>query len=473
MKVILPEFVRCILTTFLKSDYEIYIVGGIVRDLLMNKKGNDWDFTTNARPEQITALFKNSFYDNQFGTVGIIDPNEIQKIPCAHPSVYQITTFRQEIGYSDKRHPDKIEWGKTLEDDLIRRDFTINAMALKPETGNSSLNQESWEMDIIDPHQGQADLKTKLIKAVGNPNERFAEDALRMLRAIRFSAQLDFKIDPETFLAIKNNLPLLDHVSWERIRDELLKMLSYPKAADGYRLLHESGLAKKILPEVEQGYGVKQKSPGRHHIHDVWTHSVLSLQYCTSTDPIVRLASLVHDIGKPLTVNREENDIITFYNHEYVGEFLARKIARRLKLSRPQQEKLVKLVRWHQFTVDERQTDKAVRRFIRNVGKENLDDILAVRTADRLGGGAKETSWRLEKFKEKLIEVQKQPFGLADLKINGTQIMKILQIKPGPLVGQILNALFEEIEDNKDLNNKEYLEKRVKEIKDSLQNANG
>ena len=473
MKVILPEFVRSILTTFLKSDYEIYIVGGIVRDLLMDKKGNDWDFTTNARPEQITALFKSSFYDNKFGTVGVIDPNEIQKNPCAHPSVYQITTFRKEIGYSDKRHPDKVEWGKTLDDDLIRRDFTINAMALKPEANSSSPDQENWEMEIIDPHQGQTDLKTKLIKAVGDPNERFTEDALRMMRAIRFSAQLNFKIDPETFLAIKNNLSLLDHVSWERIRDELLKMLSYPNAADGYRLLHESGLAKKILPEVEQGYGVKQKSPGRHHIHDVWTHSVLSLQHCTSANPIVRLASLAHDIGKPLTVNREENDIITFYNHEYVGEFLARKIARRLKLSRLEQEKLVKLVRWHQFTVDERQTDKAVRRFIRNVGKENLEDILAVRTADRLGGGAKETSWRLEKFKEKLIKVQKQPFGLADLKINGTQIMKILQTKPGPLVGQILNTLFEEIEDNKDLNNKEYLEKRVKEIKDSLQNANG
>jgi len=254
MKINLPDFVQKILKKFLENGYEIYIAGGAIRDILMKKAVHDWDFTTNATPKIILSLFPDSFYDNQFGTVGI-----------NHQSlIYEITTFRKEMGYSDARHPDKISWGKTIQEDLIRRDFTIDAMALTP------------QMKIIDPHHGQDDIKKKIIKAMGNPEERFSEDALRMMRAVRIATQLGFSIEEKTFQAIKNNVKLLDKISAERIRDELLKLLSYPFAADGYLLLRNSGLAEKILPEVEAGFNVQQKSPGRHHTLDVGNHSLQS-----------------------------------------------------------------------------------------------------------------------------------------------------------------------------------------------------
>lgn len=457
MKFKIPPFVRKIISTFQKAGHEIYIVGGAVRDLLMKRVVTDWDFTTDATPEIVLGLFPDGFYDNKFGTVGI-----------SHPSLekpYEITTFRKEIGYTDRRHPDKIIWGKTIEEDLVRRDFTINAMALRPAKRRSG---QALNFTLIDPHGGQKDIKKKLIRAVGNPIKRFQEDALRMFRAVRIATQLGFTIEEKTFQAIKNNIDLIDHISAERIRDELLKLLSYPYAADGYMVLRNSGLAQKILPEVEQGFGLAQKSPGRHHLWDVGTHNVLSLKYCKSEDPIVKLATLIHDVGKPLVVKKQKDGTITFYNHEVLGASIASNIGRRLRLSKKDQERLVTLVRWHQFTVDERQTDSAIRRFIRNVGKENLQDILDLRVGDRLGGGARETSWRLEKFKKRLAEVQKQPFSVRDLKINGHDVIKTLNIHPGPLVGRILNQLFKEVVEDKKKNERKYLLKRIKQISKSL-----
>jgi len=457
MKFKIPPFVRKIISTFQKAGHEIYIVGGAVHDLLMKRVVTDWDFTTDATPEIVLGLFPDGFYDNKFGTVGI-----------SHPSLekpYEITTFRKEIGYTDRRHPDKIIWGKTIEEDLVRRDFTINAMALRPAKRRSG---QALNFTLIDPHGGQKDIKKKLIRAVGNPIKRFQEDALRMFRAVRIATQLGFTIEEKTFQAIKNNIDLIDHISAERIRDELLKLLSYPYAADGYMVLRNSGLAQKILPEVEQGFGLAQKSPGRHHLWDVGTHNVLSLKYCKSEDPIVKLATLIHDVGKPLVVKKQKDGTITFYNHEVLGASIASNIGRRLRLSKKDQERLVTLVRWHQFTVDERQTDSAIRRFIRNVGKENLQDILDLRVGDRLGGGARETSWRLEKFKKRLAEVQKQPFSVRDLKINGHDVIKTLNIHPGPLVGRILNQLFKEVVEDKKKNERKYLLKRIKQISKSL-----
>ncbi len=466
MKINLPTFVQEILNKFLKSGYEIYIVGGAVRDLIMGNEVKDWDFTTNAPPEIILSLFPQSFYDNQFGTVGVVNPKEEDKRDILGKKlIYEITTFRREIGYSDKRHPDKVIWGKTIEEDLVRRDFTINAMALKP---NASCRLPISNFDLIDPHGGQKDIKNKIIRAVGNPEERFSEDALRMMRAIRIATQLGFAIEEKTFAAIKKNVDLIDKISIERIRDELLKLLSYPFAADGYMLLRNSGLAQKILPEVEKGFGVQQKSPGRHHFFDVGTHSVMSLKYSRSSNPIVNLAILLHDVGKPIVARTKTDGTITFYNHEILGASISKNIAERLKFSKKDEKKLVTLVRWHQFSVDERQTDKAIRRFIRNVGKENLNDILILRTADRLGGGAKETSWRLERFKQKLVEVQKQPFLITDLKIDGNDVMKNLKINPGPLVGKVLNQLFQEVVEKKLKNEKEALLKRLKQIAKTL-----
>ena len=461
MKINLPSFVEKILNQFLKTGHEIYIVGGAVRDLLTNKEVHDWDFTTNAAPEIILGLFPDGFYDNQFGTVGVVNPeDEKKKKPGEKIPVYEITTFRKEMGYSDTRHPDKVTWGKTLEEDLIRRDFTINAMAL------CLLSDGSFK--LIDPQGGQKDLQEKLLKAVGNPEERFQEDALRMMRAVRIATQLGFDIEMKTFEAIKKNVDLLDKISAERIRDELLKLLSCSFAKDGYLLLRNSGLAEKILPEVEKGFGVDQKSPGRHHTLDVGNHSFESLKNSKSSDPIVNLAILLHDVGKPLTARKQKDGVITFYNHELLGASIARNIAQRLKLTKKEEEKLVILVRWHQFSVDEKQTEKAVRRFIKNVGKQNLEDMLTLRTADRLGGGAQETSWRMELFKKKIIEVQKQPFLITDLKISGNDIMKELKINPSPLIGKFLNQLFEEVVEKKIKNEKEALLKRLKEIAKSL-----
>ncbi len=448
----LPKSAQDIVDTFHLHNYDIYAVGGSVRDLLMDRPTKGWDFTTNAIPEQILALFPDSFYDNQFGTVGIKirgkDPNEVV-------DVYEVTTYRSEQGYSDHRHPDTISWGKTLDEDLSRRDFTINAIAFD---GTA----------IIDPFGGQKDLEAKLIRTVGNPKERFGEDALRMMRAVRIASELGFMIDPETSRAIKADVKLLNQISMERIRDELLKLLASSYAADGILLLKNTGILACVLPEFEPAFGVPQKSPKRHHIYDVGTHSVMALKHCPSPDPIVRLATLLHDIGKIQTFHKDDTGVITFYNHEVVSTKIAKNIAYRLKLSNKQIDKIVTLIRWHQFTVDERQTDSALRRFIRHTGKENLDDMLALRIGDRLGGGARETSWRLELFKKRLAQVQKQPFTVSDLKVNGYDVMKEFNCKPGPIVGETLDKLFADIEKGILPNDRDALLEKLRELKKQL-----
>jgi putative nucleotidyltransferase with HDIG domain len=438
----LPKEAKEIIHTLKKAGFEAYAVGGSVRDMLMKRKTGGWDFTTSAPPEAILELFPDSFYDNQFGTVGIKRDTD----------VYEVTTYRSEKGYKDHRHPDVIRWGKTLTEDLSRRDFTINAIA-----ANGT--------EMVDPYQGQKDLREKVIRTVGNAKDRFAEDALRMMRAVRIASELGFTIDREAASAIRASAATILDISRERIRDELLRILASPNPAEGILLLRECGLLVHILPELEEAFPIGQKSPKRHHIYDVGTHSIMALKHCPSTDPIVRLATLLHDIGKTKTVKVLPDGVVTFYNHEVAGTRMARAICERLRLSRKQEEKILTLIRWHQFTVDERQTDSAIRRFIRRVGKENIDDMLALRIGDRLGGGARETSWRLELYKKRLIEVQKQPFTVADLAINGNDVMKEFGIKPGPLVGQTLNAIFADVEAGTLPNKREELLKKLKESK--------
>jgi tRNA nucleotidyltransferase (CCA-adding enzyme) len=452
-----------IIQKFQSKNYEIYIVGGAVRDILGGKLVYDWDFTTNATPKEMLKLFKNAYYDNKFGTVGI--PNRTKG-----ERPFEITTFRTEQGYSDSRRPDEVKWGKNLEEDLQRRDFTINAMALE----FSNLKQKSkdkgmylnTDAKLIDKYKGQKDLNEGLIRTVGNPTERFSEDALRMMRAVRIASELGFKIEENTFEAIKSNATLINKISRERVRDELFKILKSNHAHEGVVLLKDSCLLDEILPELSKTFGVEQKSPGRHHIYDVGTHSLMSLKLVLerNSDPIVRLATLIHDIGKPQTFKKMENGTITFYNHEIISGKIAKRIAERLHFSKKDTEKLYKLVRYHQFTVNENQTDSAIRRFIRKVGKENINDMLDVRVGDRLGGGARETSWRLEEFKKRLIEVQKQPFRVQDLKISGFDVMKILDIKPGPKVGEVLSNLFDAVVKGELRNEKAVLVKKVKQL---------
>lgn len=408
---------------------EVYIVGGAVRDLLLKREVKDWDFTTNLIPEEIQKLFpKNSFYNNQFGTVSVVEKD----------NVFEITTFRSDIGSSDKRHPDKVEWGKSLEEDTKRRDFTINALAM-------DINEK-----VYDYWDGKKDLDNRQIRAVGDPGTRFGEDALRMMRAIRIACQLGFLIEEKTFLSIQKNAKLINEIAGERIRDELLKILVSKYAADGVLLLRNSGLLAEILPELLEGIQVEQKG---HHIFDVFVHNLEALRNCESTNPITRLACLLHDVGKPKSLKVSENDR-TFYNHEVIGSRIALSIGKRLRLSKEELQQLFLLVRWHMFTVSEMITDKAVRRFIKNVTVPYLDEMISLRRADRIGSGSKETSWRWELFKKRLIEVQKQPFCIKDLKVNGEDVMKIKNIKPGRQVGEILKKLFEVVEENPKLNDR-------------------
>lgn len=455
------------------AGFEIYLVGGSVRNILLNKKVKDWDFTTNATPEQILSLFPDGFYDNTFGTVGI--PLEIHSSASPRPmgegqgegnqenesnkqkTVLEITTFRTESAYKDNRHPETVTWGKSVEEDLSRRDFTINAIAAK-------IGKD--ELTLIDPYHGQEDLKQNTIRAVGNPDTRFKEDALRLMRAIRFAAQLAFLIDKPTWEGISTNASLLDNISKERIHDELLKILSSDHPYLGIMLLTYTGLIKSILPELLEGMGVSQERPGRHHTTDVFTHNVESLRHCPSKDPIVRFAALIHDIAKPRVASTDKDGYVIFHNHEILGAKMAAEICDRLRFSKKDKEKIVTLIRWHMFTVDEHITDSAVRRFIRKVGAENVTDMIDVRIGDRLGSGTQTAeSWRLKLFKKRIEEqLAPAPFSINDLAIDGNDIMKELTIKPSKQVGELLKHLFEEVDEDLSKNTKEYLTKRVKEL---------
>lgn len=450
---IIPQEVLNIYKKTQAGNFEVYFVGGSVRNLMLKKDVKDWDLTTNAIPEEILKMFPNGFYDNEFGTVGI---------PWAL-GVVEITTFRTEQSLSPTHKPDKVSWGKTIEEDLARRDFTINAIALRlvSATLGKPLN-----LEIIDPFGGEIDLKKKLIKAVGDANLRFKEDALRLLRAIRIATELEFKIEQKTFEKIKEDAKLIEHISGERVQTELLRILKNENAYDGIMLLYESGLLQYIIPELIDGVGVSQKRPGRHHTEDVFTHNVLSLKFCPSTDPIVKFAALIHDIGKPKAMGKDKDGLVIFHNHELTGSRIAEKICQRLKFSNADKKRVVNLIRWHMFGVNENQTDSAIRRFIRKIGVENVKDMLDIRISDRLGSGRPKDSWRLNLFKQK-VEEQLKPakFSVNDLAIDGNDIMKVLSLKPGPEVGKILQTLFVEVDKDLSKNNKEHLLKRVKDLR--------
>jgi len=436
----LPDRVKQFFNVFRASGYQIYAVGGAVRNLLLNRTVDNWDFATDAQPKQIQDLFPDAYYNNQYGTVTVA----IEKV------LFEVTPFRKEGDYQDARHPQKIQWTKTIEDDLSRRDFTINAIAYDGR-------------EISDPYGGQKDLADKIIRAVGDPNQRFGEDALRLMRAIRFATELGFLIENATRQAIIANARKITRIAGERVRDELMKIIASDNPADGILFLHNTKLLQYILPELEICFMIPQKSPLRHHIYDVGTHSVMALKNCPSPDPVTRLATLLHDIGKAKTFRKDQKTgLITFYNHEVAGTRLAEKIASRLRLSNKDKSKLVRLVKYHQFTVSEIITDKAIRRFIRELGKEYIQDMLDLRTGDRVGSGAKSTSWRFELFKKRLIEVQKEPFKITDLKINGNDVMQILHLKSGPQVGQILASIFSQVIEGKIKNKRADLIKLIK-----------
>lgn len=472
----IPSYVQEIITTFIKNNYQLYLVGGCVRDILLEKPIKDWDFTTDATPEDMQKMFPNSFYDNRFGTVGVpVKDAENQE----HNHVVEVTTFRTEQNYTDSRHPEVVEWGKTIEEDLARRDFTMNAIALKINSSKYLSPAPSFtplpegevlgegEYEIVDPYDGRKDIEQKIIRAVGDPDKRFKEDALRLIRAIRLSTQLGLIIEPKTLEAIKHDAQLLEHISKERVRDELLKILASAYPYEGITLLKNTGLLEYILPELLEGVGVSQERPGRHHKDDVFTHNLLSLKHTPSKDPIVRLAALIHDIAKPRVASIDNEGYIIFHNHEIEGAKMAYKISEQLRLSKKDRQKIFMLVRWHMFTVDEHTTDASVRRFIRRVGVDNISDMIDLRIGDRLGSGtATAESWRLKLFKKRIEEqLAPAPFSINDLAVDGNDIMKELGIKPSKKVGEILQKLFEEVDEDLSKNNRQYLLSRLKDFR--------
>jgi len=446
-----------IVETLEKAGYEAWIVGGAVRDSLLSRPTKDWDVTTSATPEQVMPLFEESFYDNAYGTVMVAGKHlkvqfGLSEESATDEEIFDITTYRTEHGYSDKRRPDTVEWGKTVEEDLARRDFTINAIAIRP-----GKNKE----EIIDPYGGQSDLKLGVIRAVGEPVARFEEDALRILRAVRLGAELGFIIEPKTLEAIKVTSTNLKHISAERIGAEVVRVLASPNPADGILLMGSTGILDIVIPEL---LASKKIAQGGHHIHDVFTHSIEALRACPSSDPVVRLATLLHDIDKPVVARPGGKRGVTFYGHEVSGARTAKRIAERLRLAKKDQDRIFTLVRWHMFVYEPKMTDASIRRFIRRVGRENIHDMMALRVGDRIGGGSKATSWRLTELQKRIGEQLYEPLSLKDLKINGADVMRILSIAPSRKVGEILDSLFEEVIEDSHKNDKEYLEGRVKEL---------
>jgi putative nucleotidyltransferase with HDIG domain len=490
----IPSFVTRVTTMLQEAGFEAWLVGGCVRDMLLGNVPKDWDVTTNARPEQIQEICKEfkTVYENTFGTVTVVNiaPNAADR-PVSSSDAngeadrpetdisrerkdtieeVQVTTYRSERGYSDARHPDAVTYETSLEKDLERRDFTMNAIAYDP------------IKDIIkDIFSGQKDIKDKIIRSVLYANTRLKEDALRMLRAVRFSTALGFAIESETVQAIEANATIIQDISGERIRDEFVKIIASNEPAKGIDLLQRLGLLKYIIPEIEEGIGCEQLG---EHIYDVYNHCLHALQHAADKQfPLdVRLTALFHDIGKPRTRRFDGSKAggkgkYTFYGHEVVGAKMTKIILEGLKFSRETVSRVTSLVRNHMFFSDTEQiTLSAVRRIIQKVGPENIWFLMEVRECDRVGMKKVEAPYRLRKYHAMIEEALRDPISVSQLAIDGNYLMNMelhpptpenggrTGMKPGPRMGWMLHALLEEVLENPALNTIEKLSERVKDL---------
>lgn len=423
----IPDEVRAILERLWSAGFEAYVVGGSLRDILLGREVDDWDVATSALPEETEALFPESVYENRFGTVTV----------RLGDSPYEVTTFRREHVYADHRRPERVEFGVDLEEDLARRDFTMNAIAWGGTGGEARLHDPFW---------GAVDLRTGRIRAVGRPGERFAEDALRMLRAIRFAATLGFIIEPGTLAAISRHAALAANLSGERVQAELRRILAAPRPSGGLRLLAETGLLEVLFPELAAQRGIAQnKIPGQ----DLWEHTMATVDAADATRPVVRLAALLHDVGKPATLRDGH-----FPGHETEGAVIAERILRALAFPRHEVERVAGLVRQHMFGYSPSWTDAAVRRFLRRVGVEAIDDLLALREADNVGSGQRRAEHRLAELRERVAgELRaRHALRLGDLAVDGDDVRTALGIAAGPEVGRILRALLDLVVAEPDLN---------------------
>jgi tRNA nucleotidyltransferase (CCA-adding enzyme) len=447
----IPENIMDCIKTLKKGGFEAFLAGGCVRDLVLGREPKDWDITTNAIPDEIIGLFPKTFYENTYGTVGVV----YEDIEDQSLRTIEVTPYRVESGYKDARHPDSVRFSKDIHDDLKRRDFTINALAYDP-----------IEDVLMDDFEGIKDIHSKTLRTVGGPAERFTEDGLRIVRAVRIASELGFIIEKDTEAAIITHKDVLKKIAWERIRDEFIKTLMSENGATALLVMQKLGLLSHIIPELEEGLHMKQNQA---HSFEVFEHLVRSLQCAIDKKwPLeIRLAALLHDIGKPRSRRyAEEKGDYTFYGHEVIGAKMTKIILERLKFSRETIEMVTKLVRWHMFFSDVDQiTLSAVRRMVANVGDKLIWDLINLRICDRVGTGRpKEDPYRLRKYISMVEEVLRDPVSVGMLKIDGKSIMETLNIAPGPKIGFMLNILLEEVLEDPSLNTEEYLVSQVTKL---------
>jgi len=433
MDIRLPQEVEYIINTLNKNGFEAYTVGGCVRDSLLGRAPQDWDITTNALPEKIIDIFDHTVPTGlQHGTVTVV----------LNKDNYEVTTYRIDGEYLDNRRPDKVIFTSSIEEDLSRRDFTINAMAYN--------NSEK----LVDPFQGKNDLTQKLVKCVGEPDLRFNEDALRMLRAIRFGAQLNFHIDDNTFNSIINNHHLIKNVSMERVRDELSKLLMSNKPSEGIRNLYKSKLLTHVLPELVGCIGFNQCNP--HHNKDVFEH-IMSVLDNTPASLSVRLSALLHDIAKPQCFTEDEMGIGHFYMHHLKSADIAEDVLKRLRFDNNTIKKVSILIKEHMSGYDLHRNG-AIKKFINRVGIENLEDLFLLQKADILSHKESldlNSILELQEAVDKILK-EKQPLSIKDLAVTGSDLI-VLGYSPGKLLGLTLNELVEMVLNNPELNTKEQL----------------
>lgn len=439
MQIQIPEKVNQVINVLTEAGFEAYVVGGCVRDAILGREANDWDITTNAKPEQVKALFPRTVDTGiQHGTVTVLLGKE----------GFEVTTYRIDGEYADSRHPKEVIFTPSLLEDLKRRDFTINAMAYNEKEG------------LVDAFDGMGDLKRRQIRCVGNPKERFTEDALRILRAVRFSAQLNFSIEPETKAAISRFAPNLSRISAERIQTEMVKLLTSPHP-EVWRTVYETGITAVILPEFDACMRTPQNNP--HHCWSVGEHTLRALEQ-VEADKVLRLAVLLHDIGKPQTRTTDEKGLDHFICHGEVGEEMAGKILRRLKFDNDTRKAVKHLVKVHDYFQME-PTQKGVRRAVFKIGEDSFPDYLKVRRADILAQNPAmqqeklEQLARIEAVYQKILE-EKNCLSLKELAVTGKDLIEA-GIEPGPQLGERLNQLLELVIENPEYNTREILLKRI------------
>jgi tRNA nucleotidyltransferase/poly(A) polymerase len=434
-----PKDVERVVETLIATGFEAFVVGGCVRDAIRGVDPQDWDVATSAKPEEIQRLFRRSLYTNRFGTVVVSSG--------AHE--IEVTTYRVEASYADHRRPDEVAFTESLHEDLARRDFTMNAMAWRPAPDGGQL---------VDPFDGRADLEARIVRAVGDPADRFREDALRMLRAVRFATVLRMGIEPATAEAIQEHAALASTLSGERIQQELNKILLAERPSTGIRLLSDVGLLAVLCPELEVCKTIPQD---KAVAQDVFEHSLITVD-ATPAVLVLRLAGLFHDVGKPETFADGH-----FHQHEFVGEAIARRILRRWKYPKDDVGAVAHLIRHHMFWYQADWTGSAVRRFIRKVGLDVIPDLFALRRADNIGSGIRAP--RMYALEDLWTRVQGEierstAFSPSDLEVDGNDVMRELGIPPGPEVGRIIGVLFERVLDDPDLNARDRLLALIREI---------